>query len=127
MASIFVAAAWLAWHVPGYLLTDKSSADPFLPFAVISLPFSIVFTWIYYRSRQSLLLPILLHGSINASFYSLVALSPPVTASTGFQPAFDWVLAILWSVAAIILLTFSKGRLIGANFLSARDLKIPKN
>ena len=108
-ASALVALGWLAWHVPAYLLADKGTADPFLPFAAIMLPFCVVFTWLYYRSHQSLLLPILLHGSINASYYSLEKLLPQVTTAAGFQPAFDWaVTGLWWGAAAVVLVVFRR-------------------
>jgi hypothetical protein len=62
---------WFAWHVPGYILFNKAGPDPTLPFAVILFPFSIILTWVYLCSNQSLVLPIFLHGSINASFYAM--------------------------------------------------------
>lgn len=107
-ASVLVALAWFAWHVPAYFLFDKGSSDPILPFAVIVVPLSIVLGWIYMRSRESLSLPILLHGSINAAYYSLEELLPTVTERTDFQPAFDWWLAALWCVMATILVVSAR-------------------
>ncbi|MET0814693.1 MAG: type II CAAX endopeptidase family protein [Pseudoxanthomonas sp.] len=104
VASLFVAMAWFAWHIPGYLLTDKADADPILPFAAIVFPFSIILTWLYYRTGESLLFPVLLHASINASFYSMTELLPQVTRSPAFQPAYDWVLAVIWCVAGFAVL-----------------------
>ena len=87
IASLVVAIAWFAWHVPGYLLTDKAAADPILPFAAIVFPFSIILAWLYYSASESLLLPVLMHASINASSYSMLILIPQVTTSPSFQPA----------------------------------------
>lgn len=102
-ASLLVAVAWFAWHVPAYFLFDKDTSDPILPFAVILIPFSIVLGWSYVRSRESLSLPILLHGSINAAFYSMEELLPAVTERADFQPAFDWWLAAIWCALAALL------------------------
>lgn len=101
VASLLVAIAWFAWHIPGYLLTDKADADPLLPFAVIVFPFSIILTWLYYRTGESLLFPVLLHASINASFYSMTELLPELTGSSDFQPGYDWTLAVVWCVLAL--------------------------
>lgn len=103
IASLLVAVAWFAWHVPGYILFNKAASDPLLPFAVIVFPFSIALTWVSLRSNQGLLLPILLHGSINASYYAMEALLPGVTGAAEFQPAFDWWLAGIWCVLAVII------------------------
>jgi len=99
-ASMLVALGWLAWHLPAYVLFGKGDDDPFLPFVVMMVPLSLLLAWTYYRSREGLLLPILLHGSLNASFYSLQILYPKIAAGAGFQPGFDWTLAVLWLVAA---------------------------
>jgi membrane protease YdiL (CAAX protease family) len=105
VASVLVAAAWFAWHVPGYILFNKAASDPVLPFAVILFPFSIILTWVYLRSNQGLVLPILLHGSINASFYAMEELLPGVTNASDFQPVFDWWLAGIWCVLALLVAT----------------------
>ena len=110
VASLLVAIAWFAWHIPAYVLADKGESDPVLPFAVIVIPFSIVLTWAYFRSKESLLLPILLHGAINASFYTMEDLLPGVTGATGFQPAFDWIVAGIWCLlAGIVVVKWGPG------------------
>jgi membrane protease YdiL (CAAX protease family) len=103
MASLLVAIAWFAWHIPAYVLADKGESDPVLPFAVIVFSFSIVLTWAYFRSQEGLLLPVLLHGAINASFYAMEELLPGVTGAPGFQPGFDWAVAAVWCVLAGIV------------------------
>jgi hypothetical protein len=59
----------------------------------------------YLRSNQGLVLPILLHGSINASFYAREELLPGVTNASDFQPVFDWWLAGIWCVLALLVAT----------------------
>jgi membrane protease YdiL (CAAX protease family) len=103
-ASLIVAVAWFAWHIPGYLLTNKAEADPILPFAVIVFPLSVVLTWLYYRASESLLLPVLLHASLNASSYAMLILIPQVASAPTFQPANDWVLAGIWVSLAVVVL-----------------------
>jgi uncharacterized protein len=110
VASLLVAISWFAWHIPAYVLADKGESDPVLPFAVIVIPFSIVLTWAYFRSQESLLLPILLHGAINASFYTMEDLLPGVTGAAGFQPGFDWIVAGIWCLlAGIVVVKWGPG------------------
>ena len=120
LASVLVGLAWLAWHLPAYVLFGKGDDDPFLPFATIVIPFSIMLTWTYYRPGESLLFPILLHGSINASFYTLQALFPHVVAGAGFQPGFDWALAGLWVTVALITLLGLMGSFFASPLRSSR-------
>ncbi|MEW5976777.1 MAG: CPBP family intramembrane glutamic endopeptidase [Acidobacteriota bacterium] len=102
-ASFLVAIGWLVWHLPAFLLADKGASDPFLPFMIVVVPLSIVLTWSYYASKEGLLAPVLLHGSLNASFYSMEQLFPQVTQAAGFQPGFDWVLTALWCVLGLLV------------------------
>jgi uncharacterized protein len=104
VANLFVGIAWFAWHIPAYFLdSDRAASDPILPFAVIIIALSIVLTFGYYRSTESLLLPILLHGSFDAAWETMVIVLPEVTNRPGFQPAFDWTMAGLWCVLALII------------------------
>jgi len=110
VASMLVAFAWFVWHIPAYVLADKGKSDPVLPFAVIVVPFSIVLTWSLFQSKDSLLVPVLLHGAINASSYTMEGLLPDVTGAADFQPAFDWIVAGIWCLlAGIVLVKWGPG------------------
>lgn len=112
VASLFVGIAWFAWHVPAYLIdSERAATDPILPFAVIILALCIVLTFGYYRSKESLLLPILLHGSFDAAWETMTIVLPDVTSRPGFQPAFDWTLAAFWALLALIVVIRYGGRL----------------
>lgn len=104
VASLFVGMAWFAWHIPAYLInSDRAASDPILPFAVIIMALSIVLTFGYYASKESLLLPILLHGSFDAAWETMTIVLPGVVDRPGFQPAFDWTLAVFWSLLALVV------------------------
>lgn len=121
LATFWVALAWLLWHGPAYLLANKGEADPFLPFAAIMLPLSMLLTWAYYRSGEGVLAPVLMHASLNASFYTLVDAYPTLEAEADFQPGFDWTMAGLWWLAAIGLV-LTVGPLLGARSNSGRQV-----
>jgi uncharacterized protein len=126
VASLIVAVAWFAWHIPAYLLTSKAEVDPILPFAAIAFPLSVFLTWLYFRSGESLLFPVLFHASINASTYAMLILVPQVAASPGFQPANDWVLAGIWlGLAGIVVAGFGArlGRTASTVRIDAREAK----
>ena len=42
--------------------------------------------------------------SINASFYLMIGLLPGVSGSSAFQPAQEWVLAVLWCGLDLVVL-----------------------
>ncbi len=116
-ASLLVAVAWFAWHLPAYALFGKGDDDPLLPFALIMAPWSVALSWITLRSGGSLLAPILLHASMNAASYTLVELLPAATRR-GFQPAFDWITALAWCVVSGTIVA-SSGRALGKRPSSA--------
>jgi hypothetical protein len=76
---------------------------------------------LYFGGGESLLLPILMHGSINASSYAMLILLPAVTSSSRFQPGNDWVLAGLWVVLASAVVLQSGKQL--ARSAHAKDLE----
>jgi uncharacterized protein len=124
VASSIVAVAWFAWHIPAYLLTNKAEVDPILPFAVIVFPLSVFLSWLYFRSGESLLFPVLFHASLNASTYAMLSLVPRVATSPGFQPANDWMLAGIWAgLACIVVAAFGArlGRSASTNPGDARE------
>jgi len=112
VASLFVAVAWFAWHIPAFMFLGKGESDPILPFAVTMFSFSIIFSWAYFRSKESVLLAILLHGAINASDYTLEELLPGVANATGLQRNIDdWSLVAFWFVLALIVVAKCGSRL----------------
>ncbi len=62
-AALLMGVLWGAWHLPVLLDRDVLSIVAFL-FSVIALTF--VFSWMFHRSGESVLVVALLHSSINA-------------------------------------------------------------
>lgn len=66
-SALVLGAVWSLWHLPlFYVLGTVQSFLPPLPFAVAFVSLSVVFSWAYNGS-QSLLICVLLHGSVNFS------------------------------------------------------------
>ena len=66
VASMILGFLWALWHLP--LLWTAGIADQQLPLWLLLLDISakaIVFTWIFLRTRGSVLIVVLLHGSTN--------------------------------------------------------------
>lgn len=76
-ASVLVGIAWAFWHLPVYLLPTgliEGTFELFVPFLVLM---SVVFTWLYNSTDGSVLLSMLMHGSMNSAigvFVGILAL-----------------------------------------------------
>lgn len=97
-ASLLLGVVWIAWHaplfvVPGAIQTELSP----LPFLIQGLALAVVFTWLYNSTRGSLLLVVLLHGTVNAWLTSVWFLRGSVSSTT------LWVFAGLLGVIAVCL------------------------
>ena len=79
---------------------------------VSSVAFSIVMTWVYNNTRASILLMILLHSSSNATL-ALGALVLPagMPASVSTFVNNGWIPALTYSLAAIIIVLATRGKL----------------
>ena len=77
LAAVFVGLIWAIWHFPlnftaGENGPQYTDAAPILIGSIITLTLvSILISWIYNASRGSVLLTILMHGSLNVSTFYL--------------------------------------------------------
>jgi len=105
VATLVVAAVWSIWHLP---LWGNEFAWPTVPAFLVSLfGGAFVLSWLYNSSRGSVLMPMLMHATLNT-----------VSAGYAFHligksslPAFWWLYAALWLGAGVITLFATRGRL----------------
>jgi len=104
-ASLIVGIIWGCWHLPFFLVagTDKSSQS-FPAYVLGATALSVAMAWLYWRTRGSLLLTMIMHAAVNNT--NLV----PVAASTAASPfvlhasLVTWLtVALLWLGAAVFL------------------------
>jgi membrane protease YdiL (CAAX protease family) len=102
---------WALWHMPLYLSDwggwpNAHWTEPVV-FAVFTITFNVVITWVFNRTGESLPVVMLLHVGVNNTISTLWAdMYPGMTAGTMMQG-----LAIVSTVAAVVLLIATRGRL----------------
>ncbi len=103
IASLIIGAIWALWHLPLYFngqYTAGSNTGPAALAGILlrfewSLPISVIFTWVYNRSRGSLLIMILFH-----TVFDWTTAVVPISYRAGaimFMGTF-WVVALIMTV-----------------------------
>jgi len=97
-ASLILGLVWGAWHLP--LLWTEGAPLYGYPVWLLALDIcakSILFTWVFVRTRESVLIAILLHASTN-----LFLVSPVITNGLGVPILFmiaKWLLVLIIGLA----------------------------
>jgi membrane protease YdiL (CAAX protease family) len=107
-ASLILGVLWGAWHLPTFFVTGAPQYGlPFSAFVLLTMAYSVLISWVYVHSRESVLIASLMHGAINLSQGFFLG---------GVDPAKEyWLLAAVYGVAALgVALAF------GANLSSKR-------
>lgn len=74
-SSLIVGLVWAVWHLPNFLLPDYPHYGlPLLAFVVMTLAFSVLFTWFYLNTAGSLVIAVIFHAALN--LFSLVGVEP---------------------------------------------------
>jgi membrane protease YdiL (CAAX protease family) len=114
-ATLLLGVAWAFWHLPDFLMTaqrggpgaDYASlfAVNFPIFLVMVLAMSVIFTWVFNRTRGSVFIAILLHTSINAFGTAAALFSAPIVTGT------DLFVCVAFVVPALLIIGLTRGRL----------------
>lgn len=105
VATLIVAIVWAIWHLP---LWGSEFAWPVVPAFLISLfGGAFVLSWLYNFSRGSVLMPMLMHATLNtfAAGYAFHLIGKSDLLN------FWWLYAALWLGAGVIALLTTRGRL----------------
>lgn len=106
-ATLIVGAVASVWHVPKYLTIGDPHLLPFWFFMLHTTMTAIFFTWIFNRTKGSLLLVILLHAGNNTGIVMLPIMPASINDTRPLIIAY-----VLQIVAAIVLVAFA-GRSLG--------------
>jgi membrane protease YdiL (CAAX protease family) len=111
LGTLVLGPLWGAWHLPLFLSAWGGWPDvtwlTIVEFVAAATMFSIVMTWVFNRTGESLPLAILLHAGVN-NYFSVAAsqIFPSLTAKDGTH-----VLLVASTAAALVLLAATRGRL----------------
>jgi membrane protease YdiL (CAAX protease family) len=101
VASVILALFWAIWHTP--LLGNEFAWSIVPAFLVSVVGATFVQTWIFNRTRGSVLAPMLLHATVNTLSGGLML---PLFHG-GAAIALWWTYASLWFIAGAIAIRFS--------------------
>jgi membrane protease YdiL (CAAX protease family) len=104
-ASLILAPVWTLWHLPLWFLPGVPHKYwPFGLFALLVVPITFLFTWLYCRGKGSVLISILFHASFNTAIHYLPLLPPRHSSLVPFEM---WV-GLTWVLTALIVVSNSK-------------------
>lgn len=103
------------WHLPAFFTPYLGPFTParFLAFVLAGIAGTFIYTWIYNHTRSSILIAMLVHASGNAAAAFLGRLIPTGTPISAWAQALggDWLNAIAFGTAAVLLVLMTKGQL----------------
>lgn len=104
-----VGVGWAAWHLPMYFFQGWGGDDqPFIWLLIYCIPLSMILTWLYYRSRRSIIPVMLLHAGTNVVF-GYFPMETKVFESVADE--FTLIKTIVYFLFAVILLVITRGSL----------------
>jgi uncharacterized protein len=110
VGTLVLGALWGLWHLPLFLIpswdTPHGSLLDVALFVVLAVSIALVITWVFNNTKQSVLLAILAHGSLNSAAVSMYALFPARAVTDGITNV-----AIGFGLAALLVVVLTRGRL----------------
>jgi hypothetical protein len=106
-ASLILGILWAVWHLPLFFISGSAQHSlPFWLYALMTIPLTILITWVYHRSGDSLLLVMLFHAAVNTWSGPLMT-SPEAAGST--RPL-ALVVILTWGLALLVVAGLRKVR-----------------
>ncbi|WP_157156198.1 MULTISPECIES: CPBP family intramembrane glutamic endopeptidase [unclassified Diaminobutyricimonas] len=92
-ASLVLGPIWAAWHIPLFLLAGSRQSYPFIGFVILAISITVIMTWIFDRTRGSVLIAAIFHAAMNTWWAATNAL-------WGAESLF-WILVTLTAITAV--------------------------
>jgi membrane protease YdiL (CAAX protease family) len=104
-AGALVGILWALWHLPLFFRPDGGTeGQSFGLYIAFVTAISVAMAWLYTRTEGSLLLPMLMHASINNTTFIPLAAPRAVTPISFDGSAIAWIsVGVAWTVAAVLL------------------------
>lgn len=114
LASVVLGVIWALWHLPLFFLLGADSYGQSFPLYLLQVTgLSVAMAWLYWRTRMSLFLVMLMHAAINNT--KDIVPSVPRAAANPLLPdasSIGWIsVALLWVAAACFLVTMRGAKL----------------
>lgn len=110
-ASLVLGLIWACWHLPQFYIPQADTFHQSFPVYLLQVvALSVAFAWLWAHTRQSLLLPMLLHAAINNTKDIVPSAVTGATQPFTFHASLvGWLTTVLlWIAAAIFLRTMPK-------------------
>jgi hypothetical protein len=125
LASVVLGVIWAVWHLPlFYVVGIESYGQSFPVYLVQVTAISVAIGWLYWRTRMSLILVMLMHAAINNTKDIVpTVLRPPMDPLAPNASPIAWIgAALMWIVAAYLLVRMHGARLSDASGDPGRPL-----
>lgn len=100
LASLILGAIWAVWHLPAFFIKYSQQAQLGMTyFFLATLGYSILYSWVYNGSKESLFMIWLLHSMNNATVSYTMLYFKPLTN----EPVFSLVVLGLFDILVILL------------------------
>lgn len=105
-SSLILGLVWASWHLPNFLLANYPHYRlPYSAFVVMTLAFSVIFTWFYLNTAGNLVVAVIFHAALN--LFSLDG----VEASRQY-----WLKAAVYTLVALVaggvMRKYGRGRVV---------------
>ncbi len=98
-AALVIGLVWAVWHLPLFLLPGSLQSElPWGWFGLQAVALSLILSFVYEQTGHSLLLPVLLHASVN-TFAGPLRLLPSVAGS---ERPFILTVLLAWVAAGLL-------------------------
>ena len=105
-ASLVLGVVWSLWHLP-VVVSDPVLRTP-VPFLLVVVPASVLFTWLFLHTRGSVLLAVLFHA-----WFDVVLAGGAAMVAPGDYARLWWLLLAVQTAAAAAVIAGERWRLAG--------------